>query len=385
MRPIFCQSIVKEPRVPAPVNSSSQLRRFIKVILLGLIGATPPLFSQGVATTGSVGLLSLPTQSASDTIVSLPLHRPDVFRGSIASVAGPVVTLRQASFQEDAFNGLFYLLLESGSGDGSWFPITDTSGSSITVDLGLGIGAGILVGDVVVKIIPFWTLDSVFPNGKGVNASGSLLPVTRVLLPDAGSAGVRLAPSSSFLYYAGNDHGGEGWRKFGYAPSVKFDNQILRPASSLIVRHDSGAGTVFENLGHVQTSSYSVLLGTLAANTAQDHSLGLGLPLPITLAGSRLFESGAFGASSVLDQPVDQLLVFDQANPARNRVPSSAYYYYSGSQNGGPGWRLLGDPGTIRDGAAVFQPARGFVIRKAAGAIPVSSRWTLRPAYLDLP
>ncbi|MDH4409493.1 MAG: TIGR02597 family protein [Verrucomicrobiales bacterium] len=367
------------------MNSSSQLRRFIKVILLGLIGATPPLFSQGVATTGSVGLLSLPAQSASDTIVSLPLHRPDVFRGSIASVAGSVVTLRQASFQEDAFNGLFYLLLESGSGEGSWFPITDTTGATITVDLGLGIGAGVLVGDVVVKIIPFWTLDAVFPNGKGVNASGSLLPVTRVLLPDYARAGVRLAPSSSFLYYSGSGHGGEGWRKFGYAPSVKFDNQILPPASSLIVRHDSGAGTVFENLGHVQTSSYSVLLGTIAANTAQDHSLGVGLPTLLSLSESGLFESGAFSASSDLDQPVDQLLVFDQSSPARNRVPSSTYYYYSGSQNGGPGWRLLGDSGTIRDGAAVFQPARGFVIRKAAGTIPVSSRWTLRPAYLDLP
>jgi len=367
------------------VNSSSQLRRVFKVILLGLIGATPTLFAQGVSTTGSVGLISLPAQSASDTIVSLPLHRPDVFRGTIASVAGSVVTLRHASFDPGSLDGLFYLLLESGSGEGRWFPITGNSANAVTIDSGSGVGAGILVADVVVKIIPFWTLDSVFPNGRGVNASGSLLPVTRVLLPDRFGVGVRLAPSSSFLYYGGSDHGGEGWRKFGYAPSVKFDNQILPPGISLIVRHESGAGTVFENLGQVQTSSFSTLLGTFAANTPQDHSLGSGLALPLTLADSRLVESGAFAASSAIDEPLDQVLLFEQTSPVKNRLPSSAYYYYSGSQHGGPGWRLLGDPSTIRDGAAVFQPARGFVIRKAAAASPVSARWAVRPAYLDVP
>lgn len=367
------------------MNSSSQLRRVFKVILLGLIGATPTLFAQGVSTTGSVGLISLPAQSASDTIVSLPLHRPDVFRGTIASVAGSVVTLQRASFEADSLNGRFYLLLESGSGEGAWFPITDTSADTVTIDPGSGVGAGILVADVVVKVVPFWTLDTVFPNGKGVNASGSLLPVTRVLLPDRFGIGVRLAPSSSFLYYSGTDHGGEGWRKFGYAPTVKFDHQILPPGISLIVRHESGPGTVFENLGHVQTSSSSAILGNLAANAPQDHSLGSGIALPLTLADSRLVESGAFRASSAIDEPLDQVLIFDQTSPAKNRLPSSSYYYYSGSQNGGAGWRLLGDPSTIRDGAAVFQPARGFVIRKAAAANPVSVRWAVRPAYLDHP
>lgn len=361
-------------------------RRFLlSAFVLAFSGATVPLYAQGTATTGSVGLLSLPAASPSDTIVSLPLHRPDLFRGRIDSATGPVVTLRDASFEDDAFNDRCYLLLESGPGEGWWYPITDTTGDSVTLGAGSGVEAGVLLQNVVVKIIPFWTLDTVFPNGKGVNASGSLLPVTRVLLPDNVRAGVRLAPSSSFLYYAGNGHGGEGWRKFGYAPSVKFDDQILLPGSSLVIRHDGGSGTVFENLGHVQTSAYSVRLGTVAPDTAQDHSIGLGLPLPVTLAGSRLHESGAFTASADLDQPVDQLLVFDQANPARNRVPSAAYYYYSGTQGGGPGWRLQGDPGTIRDGADVFQPGRGFVIRKAGGPVAQSSRWTVRPAYLDLP
>lgn len=343
------------------------------------------LRAQGVATSGSVGLLSMPAASASDTIVSLPLHRPDVYRGRITSAAGTEMTLQQAAFDEDSFNGSCYLLLESGPAEGAWFPIVDTTGDSVTVDVGTGEDLGLLAAGVAVKIIPFWTLDTVFPNGRGVNVSGSLLPVTRVMLPDQGRAGIRLAPSSSYLYYAGSDHGGEGWRRFGFAPTVKFDDQILPPGISMIVRHDSGSGTVFENLGHVQTSSFSIRLGTVAPETAQDHAIGLGVPIPVTLEESHLFESGAFAASATLEQPSDQLLVFDQTTALRNRVPSAVYYYYSGAQSGGAGWRLLGDPGTIRDAATVFHPAQGFVVRKAGGAVPQSSRWTARPSYLDLP
>ena len=367
------------------MKTNPRLRPLLRILPLVLVGATPSLFAQGAATTGSVGLLSLPAASPSDTIVSLPLHRPDLYRGRIESVAGPLVTLREAAFENDAFNDRCYLLLESGPGEGWWFPIADTAGASVTLDLGTSGDGGVLLENVVAKIIPYWTLDSVFPNGKGVNASGSLLPVTRVLLPDAGRPGVRLAPGSSFLYYGGAEHGGEGWRKSGYAPTVKFDDQILLPGSSMIIRHEGGSGSVFENLGHVQSSAFSVRLGTLATGTAQDHSIGLGIPAPVTLAEARLLESGAFAASSVLDEPVDQLLVFDQSLPGRNRIPSAVYYYYAGSQSGGPGWRLQGDPATIRNGADVFQPARGFLIRKAGGTALESTRWTVRPAYLDLP
>ncbi len=330
-------------------------------------------------------MISLPAASTSDTIVSLPLHRPDVYRGTIVTTNGPVVTLASASFAPDAFNDRCYLLLESGAGDGAWFPITGTSANGVTVGFGPeGEPAGLLPGTLV-KIIPFWTLDSVFPNGRGVNASGNLLPITKVLLPDSAGAGIRLAPSASFFYFSGSGYGGEGWRKFGQDPAVKFDDQILPPGSSMVVRHESGPDSVFENIGVVQDSAFSVALGTRAAGTDQDLSLGLGIPVPVSLADSRLFESGAFASSATLDQPGDQLLVFDQSSPGKNRIPGAAYYYYGGTQAGGPGWRRVGLPSTIQDAATVFQPARGFVIRKAGGPSVVSTRWTVRPAYLALP
>lgn len=372
--------------------STSSLRSKIvrsKIALLASFAASGSLYAQGVATTGSVGVLTVPAAAQSDTIVSLPLHRPDLFRGAITSAVvsgeGVVVGLAQASFAEDAFNQRCYLLLESGGGEGRWFPIADTAGGSVTVDPGGAAVLDSLAPGTVVKIVPFWTLDSVFPNGRGVNASGNLLPVSRVLLPDATRPGIRLAPASSFFYYSGASHGGEGWRKHGSAPAVKFDDQILPPGASIVVRHEGGSGTLFENLGHVQTCAFSTLLGTLEANVPQDHAAGLGLPVSATLAESRLFESGAFAGSGTLEQPSDELLVYDQSLPAKNRTPASVFYYYTGAQGAGPGWRLLGDPATLRDGAAIFQPARGFGIRKAAANPAGFSRWTVRPAYLDAP
>jgi uncharacterized protein (TIGR02597 family) len=358
---------------------------FSWVALLSSAFPAGGLFAQNAATTGTVGAISFSAAAHSDTIVSLPLQRAHSFRGVIASATGSELTLEQASFADDAFNDRFYLIVESGAGEGRWFPVADTSGATVTLDPGADGTPAFFTPGTVVRIIPFWTLDSVFPDGRGVNASGSLLPVSRVLLPDTTRAGVRLAPAASFFYFAGNEHGGEGWRKFGASPTVKFDGQILPPGASLVVRHESGSGTLFENLGVVPAAAFSSRLATVSPDTAQDHALGLGVPVALSLSESRLFESGAFAGSGTLDAPVDELLVFDQSAPAKNRTPSGIYYYYTGSQNGGPGWRLKGDLNTVRNLAQVFQPARGFVIRKAAGPVPASSHWTVRPAYLDLP
>ena len=343
------------------------------------------LLAQGTATTGSVGAISFSAAAQSDTIVSLPLHRAHSFRGAVASASGAQLTLEQASFAEDAFNHRFYLLVESGAGEGRWFPIADTSGATLTLGLEGDASPTFFNPGTAVRIIPFWTLDTVFPDGRGVNASGSLLPASRILLPDTSRAGVRLAPAASFFYYSGTEHGGEGWRRFGTSPTVKFDEQILLPGSSFAVRHESGSGTLFENLGSVPAAAFSARFATLLPDTAQDHAMGLGVPVAFSLSESRLFESGAFAGSAVPDVPVDELLIFDQSAPAKNRAPAGIFYYYTGTQNGGPGWRRKGDPNTLQNLAQVFQPARGFVIRKAATPVPTPSRWTVRPAYLDLP
>lgn len=355
------------------------------VLLLIAFASAGSGMAQGVATTDVVGLLSVPAAQVSDTIVSLPLHRADLYRGRVTAVSGDLVTLGDASFAEDSLNGRYYLLATSGSGEGRCLPVTDSSGATLRVDFGTEGSLGSLAPGVSVQVIPYWTLDTVFPNGQGVNASGNLLPVSRILLPDTTSAGVRLASSSSYFYYSGNGHGGEGWRKFGATASSKFDDQILAPGSSFVIRHEAGPGSLFENLGAVQNAASSVWTGTKAANLPQDHALGLSFAAPVSLAGSNLFETGSFAGSATLDQPVDELLVYDQSAPARNRTPAFVYYYYTGSQSGGPGWRLKGSPSTLRNSTLAFQPGVGCVLRKAASPSPLSLRWTVRPAYLEAP
>ncbi len=353
------------------------------VILLSTFASLGSGMAQGVATTDAVGLLSVPAAQVSDTIVSLPLHRPDLYRGPVTAVSGTLVTLAGASFATDSLNGRHYLLATSGSGEGRWLPITDSAGATVTVDFGTEGALGTLAVGVKVQVIPYWTLDTVFPNGRGVNASGNLLPLSRILLPDATRSGIRLAPASSYFYYSGTGHGGEGWRKFGNTATVKFDHQILLPGSSFILRHESGPASVFENLGAVQNARFSSWVGTRAANVPQDHALGASFAAPISLSASRLFEDGAFVGSPTLDQAVDELLVYNQSIPGRNRTPAFTYYYYTGTQSGGPGWRLKGSPSTLQNSTLAFQPGIGTVLRKAASPAPLSVRWSVRPAYLD--
>ena len=174
------------------------------------------LLAQGTATTGSVGAISFSAAAQSDTIVSLPLHRAHSFRGAVASASGAQLTLEQASFAEDAFNHRFYLLVESGAGEGRWFPIADTSGATLTLDLDGDASPTFFNPGTAVRIIPFWTLDTVFPDGRGVNASGSLLPASRILLPDTSRAGVRLGtdyPAPVVEFKASRDRALETFRQ----------------------------------------------------------------------------------------------------------------------------------------------------------------------------
>ena len=129
-------------------------------------------------------------------------------------------------------------------------------------------------------------------------------------------------------------------------------------------------------------TSLTNLFGTLEANKPQDTSLSFNVAVPTSLADSQLFQSGGFAGSSVIDVPVDQLLVFDNSVVQQNKPPAAVYYYFLGSSNGGPGWRLKGDLNTVQDAALVFQPGNGYVLRKAAASQPGTASWTERPFYV---
>jgi uncharacterized protein (TIGR02597 family) len=332
--------------------------------------------------TDPVGFIQVTAKGNSDTYLSVPLHRDAIFQGQLASVNGSVLTVSGAAFTSGQFTGTHYALIASGAKEGMWYAITDTGTSTITIDpAGDTLGTAIAAGTRI-KIIPFWTLDSLFPDGTGIKPSPTLLPQSSILIPDHSRAGINLSVAQSYFYYSGTQFGGEGWRRFGNAPTEKFDSLALVPDSYVIVRHRSAGDTTITVPGSVQMTSLATVIGTLAANRAQDNAIAFNVAVPTSLSGSGLYQSGAFTGSSTIDVPADQLLVFDNTTAQINKSPSAVYYYFTGSGNGGPGWRLKGDLTTIQDSALVFQPASGYILRKAASANPGTSVWSVRPGYV---
>jgi len=294
------------------------------------------------------------------------------------------MTINQAAFTADQLNNRYYLLIASGSREGQWFRIVDTVAPNQVIvatdgeDLAATAGSGTRI-----QVIPFWTLNTAFPEGAGVHASNSFAPKSWVLLPDGTTTGTNLATESSFFYYSGSLFGGEGWRKVGAATTEKFDDQILSPDSHLIVRHEIAGDTTVVCPGAVKMAPAAAVVRTFANNRSQDNPVTFNVAVPTSLAASRLSESGAFASSTTIGTPADQLLVFDNTQAGKNKAPAWTYYHYSGSANNGPGWRLLGGDASVKyDNEIVFQPSYGYVIRKAAAAEAAKSVWQMKPAYL---
>ncbi len=335
--------------------------------------------------TDPVGFIPIAAKGNSDTYVTIPLHRPALFRGAVASAAANgVVTVNQASFTDDQLNNRHYLLVTSGTQEGKWFRIVDTVAPNQVVvandgeDLEATAGAG-----TKIQIVPFWTLNTAFPEGAGVHASDSFAPKSWVLLPDQTTTGTNLATESSFFYYSGSLFEGEGWRKVGAATTVKFDDQVLLPDSHVIVRHEIATDTVVVCPGAVKMAPAAAIVRTFANNRAQDNPVTFNVAVPTSLAASLLSESGAFASSTTIGTPADQLLVFDNTQAGKNKAPVATYYHYKGSSNGGDGWRLLGgNADTKYDTELVFRPSYGYIIRKAATATAGKSVWKMKPTYL---
>jgi len=351
---------------------------FVSGFLLVLSGA--PSLAQTV-TTDPVGFIPITAKGNSDTYISLPLHRNPVFQGTVSSVNGNTLTLSAAAFASNAYKDSHFALIVSGAKEGMWYTITGNAEATLALDLaGDSLGTAVSNGTVI-RIIPFWTLDTLFPSGLGIKPSPTFLPQTLVLFPDQSRAGTQLAVTDAFFYYSGTSFGGAGWRKFGAPATDLAGAERLMPDSYLIVRHETAGDTTITLPGAVQMSRLANSLVTLAADTPQDNALSLNVAVPTTLTQSQLFESGVFAPSPVIDVPVDELLIFDNDAVQQNKQPA-IYYYYSGSANNGPGWRLKGNLSDIQDGNQVFLPGKGYIVRKAASSQPSAAVWTVRPSYV---
>jgi uncharacterized protein (TIGR02597 family) len=327
-----------------------------------------------------VGYVAVVCLGGSDTMVSVPFHRREAWRGRLAGV--PVVAGGVGSLELAGSPGLeagalvaapHYLIFGEGSGrEGEWYEVVGNGEGTVEIDVGGGDLAGVGEDDVV-AVVPHWILDVVLPPGVQATAhvsGGKLLTErgTELLFFDNEGEGIRLAPARKFFLTAG------GWLEavegFPAAGGV-----VVAPGQLLVVRHPEGfPSTVFTSLQRVFMGGV-VLPVRGSGSGRQDTAVAVPRPVPVKLGELDLGE-GVFGlsASTAEGDRGDELLVFDGAEAAINREPTAVYFRTAG------GW-VKDEEGFPAADEESLEVSQGLVVRKAAGGDGTSLRWLNLPRY----
>lgn len=350
------------------------------------------IMADGVAQTAvtePVGFTRVQTLGSSDTLVSTPLTRPAEYVGSIASVSGNVITLsgspalttNQFVYAAGTQPKRYYVITSAtdtaNAKEGRQFLITANTANTLTLNLNGDSLAGI-PANAQARIIPYWTLGTVFPAG---DAGVSFTPTTttrtlktQVLIPDYSNVGTNLSYPQTYYYI--NASSNVGWRLFGDATTNDHSDDILIPDGYFVVRHDNGAPNLaLTNVGSVLTKKFTVPL-TTTTTQYQDNAVSIPRPVDVALDSSGLGPvDGSFVATTSTRTILDQLFLFDNSQVTTNKSPVKTYYYFNS------GWRLFGDATTVNHGADVIPAGAAIIIRKAPTTVAQTAFWVNSPTY----
>jgi uncharacterized protein (TIGR02597 family) len=328
------------------------------------------------ATAGDpIGFLPISCPGSSDTILSTPLSRTPAYVGTgtgstlSAGVSGKITFKGTKLFKANEFvyvagtqPSTYYVFIASGTKAGDYFTITANDTTSVTVAL-KGDSLAAITAGTKVKIIPYWTLGTLFPKGAGVTASSGTTVNTEILIPDTEDSGTNLPAEASYYYSA--DAG--AWVGGG-STTTSHNDLILLPDLPFTLRNYGSAATTLTATGTVVISQIMIPLNT-SASGQQDNYVSIEEPVPISLNDSGLATSGAFTASTS-SQTGDQVLVFDNTAVQLNKTPSLTYTFLNGAWTRSD---AAGDAGADQ----VFQPGSGAIIRRNATSEGATSFWTV--------
>ncbi len=366
----------------------------LTTLLAALALGTAPLQAQTV-TTDPVGFFTVDINANSDRAVALGLHRdPDIPSTTVTGVQGNVISISaqltadQYVYVDGVQDDQFYLLVKDGTLAGRWYEITDNGTGDVTVNQGPyseNVQTQGLVADTSVCIIPFWTLNTLFPDGAGLDANSAFFtPTNFVLLSSQTGQGTNLPFDKVYFYYDGTDNvQPAGWydngNPFGGEP---IEDTLVPPDSYLVVRNAGSAKTITVE-GAVPTTPSDVALVT--DNVQQDNQTVNPFPIPVSLNQLQLAQSGAVTAGSSVFSPVDFVLIYDQAQSGQNSFPSKVYFYHDGTDFVLPqGWYDNSNPfaGKVGDDK-IIAPGASITIRKAASSPGLVNWEAPRPYTLD--
>ncbi len=249
-------------------------------LLVTLMAALPAMDTRAESSSVPAGFYRVDLPGNSDTIVSIPFTRPEAAFALVESIAVESVTnamvtvqgspgwlVDQFAYAPGTQSNTYYLRFLSSAKEGSYYPIVSNGANSLTLSLG-GDDVSSATNGTRLAVVPYWTLATAFPGGRGVIPSPTLgTHSTEVLIPDFNGVGINLSAPTTYFFLT----------------NATFPNGIWRK---------------------------------VVTNTLNE---------------SGLVQSGAFLASPSLGTHTDELLVFDNAQVAQNKAVSATYFYLNGT------------------------------------------------------
>lgn len=332
-----------------------------------MLGAVLALHTTSFATTVTtvpVGYIKKTVAASTDLKLSLPFKQSAAASGSVESVTSD--TLTTTATIPDLTSADYYLWITSGTNEGKWYQVTSSTTNTITVTDDL---SGVLAADDSFEVIPFWTLNTLFPAGAGFPASSSVFaPSAFVLTNDVTAEGIiegtNRAPTSTYFYHDGTQIPA-GWYQNGALGAGSQNNVVLTPESYITVRNLTLDPADIVVAGTVPAATVANNVIEREAGT-QDNQLPNPYPTGVSLENSGLVSSGAVSPSSSVFAPGDLLLVFDDME-GTNPAPDKTFLYHDGTQIPA-GWYQNGALGAGAQNSYQIPAGGAVVIRKVAGS-----------------
>lgn len=329
--------------------------KIIQSILAAALLAPGALFAQTTATTTPVGYVSLGNNGTvpanADVVVTIPLFRPAIFSGTVASVSGSTITISGTPGLGSLTSVPHTVVIGSGSKIGLNAVVTSSTSNSVTVSVSTGDSlSGVTAGDTI-SIRPAWTVRSFL--GASFPAGTQLLT-----LPDSGS----FNPSAVGIY----EWDGTGWVDTVVSGDYA-DNDVLYPNETYIVRNQSATPlTSFVVSGDVPVVPNRVVIAASGAS-GSDNAVCYFSPVTEKISTSGL---------TAIANPGDQVLGFNNTTSGFNKAATTILEY------DGTGWVDTVVSGDYEPNFPIGG-GQGFIFRRASTS--TSSIWTDVPSYLPLP
>jgi len=343
--------------------------------------------SAQTATTVPVGYVTLDIPAESDTYISPSLERSPLH--TAASSTNAAITTGNNVGTTGLTSSAFvttqsYLQVTSGTLAGRRYPITANTATVITVDpvtTGTLASQGFAPGDTF-KVVPYWTLATLFPEGAGVGSTADINDITSfVFVKENGLYGVDRSIAASYFYCSGDvaSNVAAGWYDANNAEGSNTNDLIIEPTLMYFIRNTSVSTNSVTVTGQVpNVASVSLIPVTTDLNDAY---LGVPIPVDMTLQESGL-QSVIQGTADINDI-TEIVFVYDDTVSEFDKSISASYFYCSGdvASNVAAGWYDTNNAEGASITGKVLKAGRSFFIRKAAYAADGVLTWSAPLPY----